>query len=177
MPPSTRRCGDHKQGAQPSRGEGSPPAGWHLLARQTLSAYQLGARAILQRGSPLFAPCSTSAEADFLGGGGEAADLIRAFDWAATSLGPIDRWRQSLKSAVGLLVHSPVPIVMLWGEDGYMIYNDAYSVFAGGRHPELLGKKVREGWPEVTDFNDHVMKVGLAGGTLSYRNQELTLYR
>jgi len=63
------------------------------------------------------------------------------------------------------------------GEDGIMIYNDAYSVFAGGRHPRLLGSKVREGWPEVADFNDHVMKVGLAGGTLAYRNQELTLHR
>ena len=47
-----------------------------------------------------------------------------------------------------------------------MIYNDAYSVFAGGRHPILFGSKVREGWPEVADFNDNVMKVGLAGGTL-----------
>ena len=36
---------------------------------------------------------------------------------------------------------------------------------------------VREGWPEVADFNDNVMKVGLAGGTLAYRDQELTLYR
>ena len=35
-----------------------------------------------------------------------------------------------------------------------MIYNDAYSGFAGQRHPELLGSKVREGWPEVADFND-----------------------
>jgi PAS domain S-box-containing protein len=68
-------------------------------------------------------------------------------------------------------------MVMLWGEDGIMIYNDAYSVFAGGRHPQLLGSKVRDGWPEVADFNDNVMKVGLAGGTLAYRNQELTLHR
>ena len=44
-----------------------------------------------------------------------------------------------------------------------MIYNDAYSVFAGGRHPGLLGSKVREGWPEVADFNDNVMKVGPGG--------------
>jgi PAS domain S-box-containing protein len=58
-----------------------------------------------------------------------------------------------------------------------MIYNDAYSVFAGGRHPQLLGSKVREGWPEVANFNDNVMKVGLAGGTLAYKDQELTLYR
>jgi PAS domain S-box-containing protein len=68
-------------------------------------------------------------------------------------------------------------MVMPWGPDGVMIYNDAYSVFAGGRHPALLGSKVREGWPEVADFNDNVMKVGLAGGTLAYKDQELTLYR
>jgi len=58
-----------------------------------------------------------------------------------------------------------------------MIYNDAYSRFAGGRHPQLLGSEVRDGWPEVADFNDHIMKVGLSGGTLAYLDQELTLYR
>ncbi len=58
-----------------------------------------------------------------------------------------------------------------------MIYNDAYSQFAGQRHPKLFGSKVREGWPEVADFNDNVMKVGLAGGTLAYRDQELVLSR
>ena len=36
---------------------------------------------------------------------------------------------------------------------------------------------MREGWPEVADFNDNVMKVGLAGGTLAYRDFPLTLYR
>jgi len=58
-----------------------------------------------------------------------------------------------------------------------MIYNDGYSEFAGGRHPGLFGSKVREGWPEVADFNDNVMKAGLAGGTLAYRDQEMTLCR
>jgi PAS domain S-box-containing protein len=110
-------------------------------------------------------------------GGGETAGLIKAFDWSATSLGPADAWRQSLRTATALILNSAVPMVMLWGEDGIMIYNDAYSVFAGGRHPGLLGAKVREGWPEVADFNDNVMKVGLAGGTLAYKDQELTLHR
>ena len=58
-----------------------------------------------------------------------------------------------------------------------MIYNDAYAKFAGVRHPGLLGSNVREGWEEVADFNDNVMRVGLAGRTLTYREQELTLYR
>jgi len=110
-------------------------------------------------------------------GGGELGELIRRFDWSTTSLGPLDRWPQSLKTVTGMLLLSPVPIVLLWGEDGVMIYNDAYSGFAGGRHPQLLGSKVREGWPEVAEFNDNVMKVGLSGGTLAYKNQELTLFR
>ena len=113
----------------------------------------------------------------FLSGGGDAARLITSFDWSQNPLGPVDGWPQSLKTTVGFMLRSPVPIVLLWGEDGIMIYNDGYSVFAGGRHPALFGSKVREGWPEVADFNDNVMKVGLAGGTLAYKDQQLTLYR
>ncbi len=104
------------------------------------------------------------------------AQRIATHDWSS-SLGAIERWPASLLTTVGLMIHSPVPMVLLWGEDGIMIYNDAYSIFAGGRHPALLGSKVREGWPEVADFNDNVMKVGLAGKTLAYKDQELTLYR
>ncbi len=60
----------------------------------------------------------------FLSGGGEAAEIIAGFDWAATPLGPIESWPASLKSTVALILRSPVPIVTLWGEDGIMIYND-----------------------------------------------------
>ncbi|GLZ23583.1 hypothetical protein Pstu01_02530 [Stutzerimonas stutzeri] len=113
----------------------------------------------------------------FLPDGGELGALIRRFDWSQTTLGPLAGWPASLKTVTAMLLLSPTPIVLLWGERGIMIYNDAYSVFAGSRHPQLLGSEVREGWPEVADFNDNVMKVGLAGGTLSYKDQELVLYR
>ena len=113
----------------------------------------------------------------FLTGGGLLAEAISTYDWSKTALGPINTWPTSVTTTVGLILRSPVPMVTLWLEPGVMIYNDAYSVFAGGRHPRLLGSPVREGWPEVADFNDHVMTVGLAGGVLSYKNQELTLLR
>jgi len=113
----------------------------------------------------------------FLRNNSDMARLIRDFDWGGTALGPIHSWPQSLRAIVAMLINSPVPMVLLWGADGYMIYNDAYSRFAGGRHPRLLGSEVRSGWPEVADFNDHIMKVGLSGGTLAYRDQQLTLHR
>ncbi|WP_196262947.1 PAS domain-containing sensor histidine kinase [Microvirga terrestris] len=114
---------------------------------------------------------------DFLRDGGETGALIRHYDWASTPIGAISDWPQSLRTTVGLMLRSPIPMVLLWGGHGVMIYNDPYSVFAAGRHPRLLGSNVLEGWPEVADFNAHVMKVGMAGGTLSFRDQELTLYR
>ena len=116
-------------------------------------------------------------EIDFLQGGGEMGRLIAEFDWSGTPLGAVACWPQSLCAIVAFMVHSPVPLVLLWGDEGTMIYNDAYSVFAGHNHPRLLGSPVREGWPEVADFNDNVMKVGLAGGTLAYKNHVLRLNR
>lgn len=113
----------------------------------------------------------------FLAGGGETAELIAGFDWGFTSLGPMDGWPQSARSALGLMLRAPVPIVTLWGEQGVMIYNDAYAVFSGNRHPGLLGMNVREAWEEVADWNDNVMRIGLAGGTLSCRDQMLELNR
>lgn len=111
------------------------------------------------------------------GWAGEMARRIRAFDWSTTDLGPLDRWSTSLACTVQMMLASPVPMVMLWGRAGYMIYNDSYSAFAGGRHPYLLGTPVELGWPEVADFNRHVVDTCLAGGTLSFNNKDLVLLR
>ena len=105
------------------------------------------------------------------------AARIRAFDWASTPLGPIDGWPQSLKTVVGMLAAAPNPMVLLWGPEGVLIYNDGYARFAGGRHPELLGMGAREGWPEIADFNDGNIRRGLAGESWSLRDQELVLDR
>lgn len=114
----------------------------------------------------------------FLGDQGEMSSRIREYDWSQTSLGAMDRWPAAVRSTVGMMLRSPLPIVTLWGEAGVMIYNDAYSVFAGARHPQILGSDVREGWPEVADFNDDVVRtVFRRGETLSFQNQELTLDR
>src|SRR5690606_26636912 len=95
----------------------------------------------------------------------------------ATPLGPIDGWPVSVRTTIGLILHSRLPIATLWGEQGIMIYNDAYACVAGSRHPHLLGAAVREGWPELADFSDNFMKVCLAGGSLSYKGQDLVLHR
>ncbi|MBD8529197.1 MULTISPECIES: PAS domain S-box protein [unclassified Massilia] len=113
----------------------------------------------------------------FLDGTGELGALVAGFDWSATSLGAIETWPQSVKSTVSLILHSPFPIVTMWGEEGVMIYNSGYAEIARDKHPALLGTVVRDAWPEARDFNDHVMRVCMTGKTLHYEEQELTLHR
>lgn len=114
----------------------------------------------------------------FLIGGGQLGGLIAQYDWASTALGPIEGWPAVLRTTIALMLQSPVAIVTLWGEEGVMIYNDAYSEFAGDRHPRLLGSNVREGWDEIASFNDNVIRHVLLGNQpLSYKDMELTLNR
>ncbi len=89
--------------------------------------------------------------ADWLVGGGELGALIRAKDWAATPLGAIDDWPQSLRSAVSILLPSKAQIVVFWGPELVAIYNDAYRPVFGSKHPTALGKPARQAWSEIWD--------------------------
>ncbi len=117
-----------------------------------------------------------SKEFAFLGDGGRLATLIGETDWASTPLGPIDGWPQYLKTATSIILRAPVPMALLWGSDGVMIYNDAYGAIVGARHPAGLGATVHAAWPEARAFNEHVLRVCLAGETLSFARQEMSQY-
>jgi PAS domain S-box-containing protein len=112
----------------------------------------------------------------FLGSDSEMAMLVATHDWASTSLGPLDRWPPSLAAAVGLMLQANLPMSLLVGEDGVVIYNDAHARLIGKRHPHALGTKGRESWPELADLMDRAISLGLAGETLALRDFELTIY-
>lgn len=102
---------------------------------------------------------------------------IEEFDWSRTPVGPIEQWPPCLKCAVDLISASPVPMVLLWGPQGIMLYNDGYAAFSGTRHPELLGMPVVDAWPEAAEFSQRVLDTALAGESLSFRDKHFTLNR
>ncbi|SMH33572.1 PAS domain-containing sensor histidine kinase [Mesorhizobium australicum] len=110
-------------------------------------------------------------------GSGEMLGLINSFDWGGTAVGPIQAWPECLRAAVRIMLSSPVPMVMLMGETGVLVYNDGYAVFAGLRHPEILGKDVAIAWPEIAEFNLEILKRVLSGETVSFTDQKMTLDR
>lgn len=110
-------------------------------------------------------------------GGGETGELVRLFDWSKTSLGPISDWPQVLRIKVNSIVNSPIPQVLMWGDDHVMVYNDGYVEIAGNYHPRALGATVPGIWPEIWDWNQKILEAGFRGEVQSYRDQKLTLNR
>jgi PAS domain S-box-containing protein len=117
------------------------------------------------------------AEPAFLIGTGELGRLVAAFDWSATPLGPITRWPHSLRTATAMILRSPVAMVLLWGADGILIYNAAYAVIAGRRHPSVLGIAAADAFPEIADFNRNIIKTCLAGEVLAFKDQRFVMNR
>lgn len=77
--------------------------------------------------------------------------FARSVDWANTSLGPIEYWSSDLRQMCNLIMASPHPAAMYWGDDLVAIYNEAYVLLAGQKHPKLMGQSYKEAWAEIWD--------------------------
>ncbi|MBC7849919.1 MAG: PAS domain S-box protein [Chitinophagaceae bacterium] len=86
---------------------------------------------------------------DFLSGGGEMGERLRAFDWSATSLGPVSTWPQSLRTCIRIMLASRQPIWIGWGKDLIKFYNDPYISIVGGKHPAALGQPASVVWKDI----------------------------
>jgi DNA-binding NtrC family response regulator/signal transduction histidine kinase len=85
-------------------------------------------------------------------GGGDMGARMRAFDWSTTDLGPVSRWPHSLRAGVRIVLAAGHPMLISWGPDYTMLYNDAYGVVVGTKHPGALGRSCREVLAEAWDF-------------------------
>jgi PAS domain S-box-containing protein len=110
-------------------------------------------------------------------GGGEMGRAIRSYNWSKTPMGPIAEWPIHLKFTTNLIINSPASIALLWGKEGYTIYNDKYISFAGERHPGLLGKRCEEIWPEASEFIRNVINTCFMGESLSYYRFPYQVFR
>ncbi len=88
----------------------------------------------------------------WLGGGGEMGRLMRAMDWSSTPLGPVGAWPQSLRTIISTCLNSRYPILVWWGREMVMLYNDAYRQLLGSKHPRSLGQRGQECWAEIWDI-------------------------
>lgn len=111
----------------------------------------------------------------FLAWPSETARQIAAADWVAAGFLPPAEWPAALQGVIGMMLRSPVPMVVLWGEQGLMIYNDGYALLTQGVNKMAL--PVADAWPEVADWNLDLLRKVRAGEVQTFRNAELVLHR
>ncbi|QNA90015.1 PAS domain-containing protein [Massilia sp. Dwa41.01b] len=102
---------------------------------------------------------------------------VRGHDWSGTSLGAPAGWPQALRTMVDMVLRSPIAMVLAWGPEHVLIYNDSYAVVAGARHPAMFGLPVLAAWPEAREFNDSVFSACYAGEERVFRDQHFVLER
>lgn len=100
----------------------------------------------------------------FVEGGGECGALVRAFDWSKTCLGPMPSWPQSLRTSVSTMLRSPYPIILFWGRDLVMLYNDPFRPILGEKHPATVGASGHEALAEAWSVLGPLMERVLATG-------------
>jgi PAS domain S-box-containing protein len=106
------------------------------------------------------------------------AERIRAFDWAATSIGPIATWPPSLVTAVGIMLTTRHPVFIFWGPDLVCLYNDAYTASLGPeKHPSILGIPAEQAWPEAYPLIAPELLQVLSGGEATWHENDLVPIR
>ena len=76
-------------------------------------------------------------------GGQEMGVRFQNHGWAATPLGSLDAWPQSLRTAVELMLAQPYAASLCIGPSRILVYNDAYARAIGSYHPAAFGCDVR----------------------------------
>jgi signal transduction histidine kinase/CheY-like chemotaxis protein len=98
--------------------------------------------------------------------GSELAELMAARDWSSSLLGEPRTWSPALRSVVALCMNSRFAMMIMWGPELMMIYNDAYAPMLGHRHPSALGRPIAEvwseEWPVLRGIVDEVLDTGQA---------------
>jgi hypothetical protein len=103
---------------------------------------------------------------------------IRSFDWSRTPIGAPDTWSPALRTTIDILLRNSFPMLLWWGPEYISIYNDAYRLVLGQKHPWGLGRPVRECWSEIWQILKPLIDTPFHGGPATWMEDiELELDR
>jgi len=73
---------------------------------------------------------------------GKAALSSGSFDWSGSRLGAPAGWSPSLRLTVDLMLNNPSPMLLAWGQELTVLFNEAYATLAGPACGRLPGGAV-----------------------------------
>jgi PAS domain S-box-containing protein len=104
---------------------------------------------------------------------GEMANRIRRYPWETTAIGALSGWSETLLCAVNMTLESQFPMLLLWGPEMVVLYNDACIPLEGEKHPAALGRTAQDCWPEAWHILAPKLRSVLEQGAKLYFENEL----
>ena len=102
---------------------------------------------------------------------------IGARDWSDTPLGASWQWPRTLRLAVEIMLGSRFAMCLAWGPELTFLYNDAYAALLGPRHPDALGRPMREVWHDMWHELEPLVADALAGKQVVARERYFPMQR
>ncbi|KAK7743316.1 hypothetical protein SLS62_010688 [Diatrype stigma] len=98
--------------------------------------------------------------------------FARTIDWASTPLGPIELWSSDLRAMANMVMGSPHPAALYWGRELTTMYNEAYIVMAGQKHPSLMGRSYKDAWSEIWTDMEPIFEGAWDSGQATMKNDD-----
>ncbi len=105
---------------------------------------------------------------------GRFSALATDTDWSRSALGDAALWPPSLRLTLDIVFNSPLPMLLCWGEQRVMLFNDAYAALAGPSHPPAPGGGVPAMLPAPLAAARAAFEQALAGAPARAPRQILT---
>ncbi len=103
--------------------------------------------------------------------------LYAGHDWHTCPLGHPDVWPPELATAVGMALNSAFPMFVAWGPELRFLYNDAYAVILGAKHPAALAQPFQQVWAEIWADIVPIIDRALSNKSAFYEDLPLTVLR
>lgn len=102
---------------------------------------------------------------------------VSDYDWSASPLGAPDNWPLPLKIAAELLLGSPLPALLAWGDAPVILFNEAYGELAGPSYGKAPGGTVPPVMPPPLVAAREAVAAARAGGGACVHDVALAFLR
>ena len=105
---------------------------------------------------------------------GKFSGLAAHVDWSRTALGDAAHWPPALRLTADIVLNSPLPMLLCWGRERIVLFNEAYAALAGPSHPAAPGGNVPAMLPAPLAAARAAFEQALQGAPSRQAHQALT---
>lgn len=106
-----------------------------------------------------------------------SARSTASYDWSATALGDAARWPLPLRLTSDLLLNSPLPSLLVWGQETILVFNEAYAALAGPGYGRVPGGSVPPVMPPPLAAAGEALQAAWRGEAVVLQDSALTFRR